>query len=538
MDGQLVFIVDDRNTNLRILEKLASSLGEGTLACTFTDPLAALAAAAKESPDLVITDLKMPSLDGVAFIRRLKAEPKCADVPVIVVTAYEDGDLRYQALDAGATDFLLSPVDHREFRARSRNLLHLRRRQKLVERKARSLEEQIAREEHHHRNALEDSHRRLLQVIDAVPAMISARDAEGRYVFVNREFASAIGVPAERLIGKTPVELGDDPLSCRATEFEARLALAETLPASCEAELTDAEGRQRFLLITQSALREGGAEARMVTVAVDISARKRAELDLVAAKEQAELANRSKTEFLANMSHELRTPLNAIIGFSQVIAGEMLGPIATRKYVDYSHDIAESAEHLLGIINDILDVSKIEAGKLELSEGPVELAKLLRDLLRIVEAKARAGGVRIEPSLAKGIPAIRGDPRKIKQILLNLLSNAIKFSHRGGVVEVTLKSESDAVVLAVADHGIGMDSAEQQLAVSRFGQVASPWSRRHPGTGLGLPLAIALAELHGGRVEIESSKGVGTTATVRFPRDRSLLPAPIGANARPATQGA
>ena len=531
MDDQLVFIVDDRITNLKILEKLATSLGDHTIARTFRDPLAALAAAAQDSVDLVITDVKMSKLGGAEFIRRLRAAPKSADVPVIVVTTYEDADLRYRALDAGATDFLLSPVDHREFRARSRNLLLLRRRQKLAEEKARSLEERIARAEHHHRDALDESHRRLLRVIDSVPAMISAIDRDGRFVFVNREFASAIGLPAEELIGKMASEVSEHPLARREVELDARLLSGEDLPASSEGEMTDAEGRQRQLLITKSALRDGGA-AMVVTVAVDITARKRAELDLRAAKEQAELANRSKTEFLANMSHELRTPLNAVIGFSQVIAGEMLGPIATRKYVDYAHDIAESGEHLLGIISDILDVAKIEAGKISLSEGSVDLAQILEDLSHMVEARARAAGVRIEMQFGQNIPALRGDARKIKQILLNLLTNAIKFSRRGGGVEVVVRNERGAAVVALIDHGIGMDAAEQQLAVSRFGQVASPWSRKQPGTGLGLPLAIALTELHGGSLSIESSKGVGTEITVRFPLSRSLVLASPGLGQR------
>jgi PAS domain S-box-containing protein len=522
VQSQLVVIVDDRVTNLKILEKLATSLGDGTVAKTFTDPRDALAFTAETCPDLVITDLKMPALDGAEFVRRLRAHARGAEVPVIVITAYEDRDLRYRALDAGATDFLLSPLDHREFRARSRNLLRLRRQHRLSEVKAAALERQMVEAQQRHEEAQRYSHERLLRVIDAVPALIFATDRDGRYVFVNTGFAELFDRMPKQLIGMRPDEIRDDAFTRRLLERDARLLAGEALPATFEEEIEDAQGEQRLLFVTKSALRgDNGDEATVVTVAVDITARHSAERDLIAAKEQAELANRSKTEFLANMSHELRTPLNAIIGFSQVMAGEMLGPIATVKYVGYARDIAVSAEHLLGIINDILDVSKLEAGRLELVEEDLDLGKTVRDLMRLVEEKARAAEVGLKLRIPPQLPRLRADSRKFKQILLNLVGNAIKFSNPGGEVEIVLRNDGGMIAVAVVDHGIGMDEEDKQVAVSRFGQVASPWSRGHPGTGLGLPLAIGLTELHGGNLAIQSSKGVGTTVTVTFPRERS-----------------
>jgi signal transduction histidine kinase len=294
------------------------------------------------------------------------------------------------------------------------------------------------------------------------------------------------------------------------------------MPSCFEEEIVGGDGEPRLLLTTKSAFRDvASAAAMVVTAALDITERRKAERDLIAAKELAEVANHSKTEFLANVSHELRTPLNAIIGFSQLMAGEMLGPITTPKYVDYARDIAASGEHLLGIINDILDVSKLEAGKLDLIEEPIDLARAFDDLLRLVEERSRAGGVRIATRLQPGLPRLVADRRKIKQILLNLVTNAIKFSHPGGTVEITVSTRAGAVVVVIADHGIGMDARELQIAVSRFGQVASAWSRKHPGTGLGLPLAIGLTELHGGRLSIHSRRGIGTAVTLTFPRERS-----------------
>src|SRR5947207_2050385 len=286
--------------------------------------------------------------------------------------------------------------------------------------------------------------------------------------------------------------------------------------------MVERRGEPRVRLATKSVFHgEDGEDSMVVTVWLDITERKRAEHDLLAAKEQAELANRSKTEFLANMSHETRTPLNAIIGFSQVIAGEMLGPIGTPKYIGYAHDILISAEHLLGIINDILDLSKLEAGKLDLAEEVIELPKTMEDLLQLADAKARASEIRIVLRSEGAVPPLRADTRKVKQIVLNLLINAIKFSHAGGEVAIVLRNLSGAVTIDVVDHGIGMNAEEVRLAMTRFGQVASAWTRKHDGTGLGLPLAIGLAELHGGILTVRSTKGVGTAVTVAFPRDRS-----------------
>ncbi|HYC15168.1 MAG TPA: response regulator, partial [Stellaceae bacterium] len=369
MRRQIVAIVDDRITNLKILERLATSLSDRVTVKTFDNPLAALAFASTQEPDIVITDFKMPELDGAEFIRRFRTLANCADVPVMVITAYEDKDLRYRALEAGATDYLLSPVDHHEFRVRSRNLLTLRHQQLLLRERANSLEERMIEEERRHQDALRHSHELLLRVIDAVPVRVSATDKEGRFVFANESFARAIGRPVQAMIGRTPLELRPGAESEAAMAMDGKLIAREAKPAPFEALVRDLGGEERVLLVNKAVLDDDvGRPMLVVTVSLDITDRKKAELAVLAAKEDAELANHSKTEFLANMSHELRTPLNAIIGFSQLMADEVLGPLGNTKYSGYARDICNSAEHLLGIINDILDVSKLEAGKLEIEE--------------------------------------------------------------------------------------------------------------------------------------------------------------------------
>jgi two-component system, cell cycle sensor histidine kinase PleC len=509
--SQLVVVVDNSATNLKILARLAASLGESVAVQAFADPAAALSACADQRPDLVVAAGEMGQTDAASFVAQLHDEKGCAEVPVVVIAAYDERDCIDRALGAGAADHLLSPVDHLEFRTRARNLLLLRR----YERAARDDAAPAASP------GLPRAHERLLRVIDAVPAMVCATDGDGRYIFCNQRFASFVGRRPGRLIGRRPAEAHDDALARRIAERDARLIGGEILPASFEEEILDHDGNLCDLLTTKAVYHDGDG-TMVVTVALDITGRKRAELDLLAVKEQAEIANRSKTEFLANMSHELRTPLNAIIGFSQVMASEMLGPISTTRYVGYARDILASAEHLLGIINDILDVSKLESGKLDLVEEVIDLPKAVADLIVLVEGKAKAAEIRLTARQEGDVPLLRGDLRKIKQIVLNLVTNAIKFSRAGGEVEIVLKNDAGAAAVTVNDRGIGMDPEEVDLALTRFGQVTGPWTRDHAGTGLGLPLAIGLAELHGGTLSIRSIKGVGTTVTVAFPASRSV----------------
>jgi signal transduction histidine kinase len=243
---------------------------------------------------------------------------------------------------------------------------------------------------------------------------------------------------------------------------------------------------------------------------------------LTVALREADYANRTKTEFLANMSHELRTPLNAILGFSEIIEQQMFGAIGER-YAQYARDIHRSGEHLLALVNDVLDLAKLEAGKLELREAEIDVQDLVDDCLSLVRGKADAGKIRLSRDLTPAAPKIRGDARALKQVLLNFLSNAIKFTPEGGAVVVrSWTDETSRFCLSVKDSGIGMTKADIQVALSPFGQVDSKLSRKHEGTGLGLPICKSLLELHGGEICVESEPSAGTTMTAVLPADRAL----------------
>lgn len=245
--------------------------------------------------------------------------------------------------------------------------------------------------------------------------------------------------------------------------------------------------------------------------------------EALTAKTQAEMADRSKSEFLANMSHELRTPFNAIIGFAEVMWREQFGPIGNDKYRDYLNDIRNSAKHVLNLINDILDVSKIDASKLELDEETVDIAAMVKTALDIVKGRAREGGIVLRTEIEDTLPAFRGDERRLTQILLNLLSNAVKFTPEGATVDVRVTTHGDGgILITVEDTGIGIPPAELAHVMEPFRQVEGYLSGRYPGTGLGLTIANALTQLHDGELRIESELGRGTTVEVHLPVARVL----------------
>ncbi len=239
-----------------------------------------------------------------------------------------------------------------------------------------------------------------------------------------------------------------------------------------------------------------------------------------AARGAAEAANRAKSRFLAVMSHELRTPLNAIIGFSDLMRNGIFGAIGEPRYADYINDIHSSAESLLTLINDILDTAKIDSGKMELFEEPVDLNEQVTSALRLVAPRALSGGVHLQADMCPDPPVLLADRRGIRQILLNLLSNAVKFSPHGSVTVILHEAAGGRIAIAVRDTGIGMTPEEIEIALSPFGQVANEHTRVHDGSGLGLPLVKSMAVLHGAEFSIASRPGEGTTVSVVFPAER------------------
>ncbi len=239
---------------------------------------------------------------------------------------------------------------------------------------------------------------------------------------------------------------------------------------------------------------------------------------------KAQTSDRAKSEFLANMSHELRTPLNAILGFSEIMKNEILGSMGVEQYKEYIRDIHESGAYLLDVITDILDISKVETGNLELAETEVDLSEAVGKSIRLVKERAQDAGVKLIAKTGE-LPLIYADERLVKQCLVNLLSNSVKFTPEGGKIEIRIsRPENGGLAVAVADTGIGISQEDFERVLSPFGQVESAYSGTYEGTGLGLPITKALIELHGGTLTLESVVGAGTTITLSFPKERVLEP--------------
>jgi PAS domain S-box-containing protein len=350
---------------------------------------------------------------------------------------------------------------------------------------------------------------------------------EGYYLTANRSLARIYGYesPAELLSAITNIGRQLYVDRNRRDEF-TRLMRQNGVVSGFESQVYRRDGTIIWISESCREVRSSSGALLYYEGSVeDISSRKRAEKELIAAKEQAEAASRTKSYFLAHMSHELRTPLNAVLGFSEVLRDEMLGPLGDPRYREYANDIHGSGQHLLDIINDILDLAKIGAGSRGLDEEEVNIGDVLAACAQAVADSTKQR--RIEFNLAPPVENIilRADHSRIKAILINLLSNAIKFTPSGKQVTLTAGFFADgACFLKVSDAGIGMSSDDVIKALQPFQQIGDVFTRRYEGAGLGLTLSKAFAELHDGSLVIDSAPGQGTTVTVHLPRWRVVGP--------------
>ena len=373
------------------------------------------------------------------------------------------------------------------------------------------------------RKQVEESLRKLSRAVEQSSALVFITDRAGTIEYVNAMFTDLTGYTAEEAIGQNPrlLRSGDTPKDTY-TDMWRTILKGETWRGDLKDRRKD--GRIFWASASIFPIKDAeGAVTHFVAMHEDITQRKLAESEIQAAREAAEVANRAKAELLANTSHELRTPLNAIIGFSSALEDGVFGPLANEKQREYVSDIRNSGTHLLAMINDILDASALEAGALTLTEGELEVADLIGGSIRMVAPRATAGGIDLTTAFPPDLPRVRGDERRIKQVLLNLLSNAVKFTPEGGRIEVAAKLNGQgSMAITVDDTGIGMDRDGLAKAMTPFGQVDGGLARKHEGTGLGLPLSMGLVEAHGGTLVLTSEKGRGTTASILLPADRIL----------------
>jgi len=378
---------------------------------------------------------------------------------------------------------------------------------------------------------LQSSERRFRDFADVASDWYWELDAQGRVTYVSERFGPVLGAPAKSVLRKD----GGAFLRESAVSPEQRDVYLEAVAGRREfrgllVERKDAAGTSRYWSVSgKPNFDANGGFLGYRGVGSDVTTAAHDAQTLRDAKLRAESANRSKSEFLANMSHELRTPLNAILGFSDIIAQQSLGSEAVGRYTEYAEDIHQSGRHLLAIIDDILDLAKIESGHAELVEREVELERFANTFKSMLGERFVEVGLDFVFDLPYPAPIIVVDERKFAQIFINLLSNALKFTPRGGRVVLSARARvNGGLAISVSDTGIGIAPEDIQTVLAPFGQVESAFSRRHHGTGLGLPLARSITELHGGTLELESALGAGTTVTIVLPAKRVYGLLPVG----------
>lgn len=398
-------------------------------------------------------------------------------------------------------------------------------------------------EQHNLARQSEQADMRLRTAIESISESFVLWDTNDRLVMCNTKFQEQMGLSASQVVSGTSrpnLEAGMNGYA-----FERKLASPQGRGGGATFERQLADGR--WLQVNQLPTKDGGtvsvgaditqlklhqeklveSERRLMATIHDLSLARRAEeerarelVDLnrkyMRETERAEAANRAKSEFLANMSHELRTPLNAIIGFSELMQSSLFGPLGSERYEEYTRDIHASGNYLLGVINDILDMSKIEAGQFSLQREEIELAALMAEAVRVISVQASEKAIEIETNIAQAT-TLQADRRAVKQIALNLLSNAVKFTGQGGRISVRARKAGGALVLSIEDNGCGIPRDALKKLGRPFEQVENQFSKSHRGSGLGLAISRSLTEMHGGSLKIKSTQGRGTIVSVRIP---------------------
>ncbi|HEX8849455.1 MAG TPA: ATP-binding protein [Gemmatimonadaceae bacterium] len=508
--GAHVLVADDNADMRDYVTRLLHD--RGCVVRTVADGRAALDAALEERPELILSDVMMPGLDGFELISRLRADPRTRGIPVILLSARAGEEARVEGLGAGADDYLVKPFTARELVARVEGRIQIDR----GRRESESVRERLLA-------AVEVERARLQELLRQAPAAIAVlRGPEHRYVSANAEYERLFG--AHEYVGRAVREVFPELVE------QGAIAMLDTvystgIPFVAKAERfvidTDMDGvpSEGFYTFVFQPITDGNGQVEGIFVhAVDVTDQVRARREAEAAKEAAETANRAKSEFLAAMSHELRTPLNAIGGYAQLLDIGIHGPMSEDQHRALAR-IQRSQQHLLSLINDVLNFAKLEAGRVEYDIGEVELSRVLATVAPMVEPqlgeKTLAYHVHVPADLR-----VHADAERVQQIVLNLLSNAIKFTDAGGTIDVDaelLAGTPAMVALRVRDTGIGIPKDKQESIFDPFVQAHRNLTRSTEGTGLGLAISRDLARAMRGELSVSSEVGQGATFTLTLP---------------------
>ncbi len=482
-----ILIVEDNPGDVLLIEHLLNEIRSVSVDTHAVTTLAdALEVVEREDFSLIFSDLDLPDSEGLGTVGAILKNTR--GLPVIVLSGADTRQTALEAIRMGAQDFL--EKGQITATALDRLISHSLERHSVHQALRTSLEH------------LELANRRFVKMISDLSDAVVVVDLDGTVLFVNPAAESLLDTDWHRMVGDSfglPIE-SDIPV---------------------EVDLVNRTGEERTAEIRVVETEWDGKPARVASLR-DITERKRAERAMRIAQQAAETASEMKSRFLANMSHELRTPLNSIIGFSEIIKNEQFGSVGNERYRDYAGDVHYSGQHLLSLINDLLDLSKAEAGSYEIVESRFDLVEAVRDAVRLVapQADAKAHTLDVLP-VVDSCEVIAGE-RQITQVVVNLLANAIKFTPEGGRIEVRIRPASlGSVAIDVEDSGIGIDPTEIPRLFTAYTQVGESYRKRDgQGTGLGLALSKRLVELHGGFVRLHSTPGDGTTVTMVLPGNR------------------
>lgn len=514
-----VLIVDDQPANLVALKKLLAKADVEVMSAGSGND--ALKLCLNNDFALVLLDVQMPDINGYEVAELMRGEERTRDIPIIFLTAaHHDNDHRHRGYGVGAVDYIEKPIDEVVLLSKVRVFIDLHRSHAESKRLLGLLTEanrSLSLEVEARRRSEADNLRLAGTIFDSCAEAIMVCDAQSRITAVNPAFCQITGYSPAEIEGRNPRVMGSGRQN---REFYSAMWAELDQRGNWQGELWNRRknGEIYPLWLSIALIRgEGGAIEKYVSIFADITERKRAERELMESRLAAEEANRAKSHFLANVSHEFRTPLNAILGFSELLLIEGEGDGLSVRHREYAANIHDSGQHLLELVNDLLDLSKLEAGKWVLHPVLFAVTPLVHECARLLQADAETLGIRIGFKTDRAPPALHADQRAVRQCLLNLLSNAVKFTEAGGQIMIEVAADGPMTLIRVSDSGIGIDEKDIPRLTHPFEQVDSNQARPSKGTGLGLAVVHSLVDLHGGRMDISSVLGKGTTVTIALP---------------------